>query len=225
MGELSARNFGLVIAYLLPGFIAVVALSGPIPEVASWLAASPEGQPTVGGFLYVTVTSLAAGMFVSSVRWLTIDSLHHRTGVKPPTWDFSKLQSNLTAYGLLVEFHYRYYQFNANTLVVVAFAYLLRLTGDCRWCGGPGWTDVGFLIGEVVLFATSRDTLRKYYARVSQVLAASGNSRKETSHHVEWRQPSQSDDQGVRPETRPEQGSAVEAGEAGGAQERPGGED
>ncbi|MCC7316598.1 MAG: hypothetical protein IT419_17545 [Planctomycetes bacterium] len=224
MGELSARNFGLVIAYLLPGFIAVVALSGPVPAVASWLAASPEGQPTVGGFLYVTIASLAAGMFASSLRWLALDSLHHRTGIKPPSWDFSQLQSNLAAYGLLVDFHYRYYQFNANTFIAVALAYLVRLSGGCRWCGGAGWVDFGFVIVEVVLFATSRDTLRKYYARVSQVLAASDSSRKEKCH-VERRQPSQSDDSGEYPEAQRDQGDAPEGGEAGRGPERPGGEE
>lgn len=176
MGDLSARNFGLVIAYLLPGFIVVVAVSGVVPTLQPWLATAPDGQPTVGGFLYVTLASLAAGMLVSSIRWLLIDTLHHRTGIKRPRWDFSRLQSNLAAYSLLVEFHYRYYQFNANTFIAVVSAYLVRLAGDCRWCGGAGWTDLGFVIIEVVLFATSRDTLRKYYARVSQVLAADGSS-------------------------------------------------
>lgn len=150
-------------------------MSGIVPAMQSWLATVPDGQPTVGGFLYVTLASLAAGMLVSSIRWMLIDSVHHRTGVKRPRWDFSRLQANLSAYNLLVEFHYRYYQFNANTFVAVAFAYLVRLAGGCWW-SGAGWADVGFVIIEVVLFATSRDTLRKYYARVSQVLAADGSS-------------------------------------------------
>jgi hypothetical protein len=42
VGELSARNFGLVIAYLLPGFIAVVAVGGVVPTIAAWLAAAPR---------------------------------------------------------------------------------------------------------------------------------------------------------------------------------------
>lgn len=219
VGELSARNFGLVIAYLLPGFIAVAALSGPIPAIASWLATSPDGQPTVGGFLYVTIASLAAGMFASSCRWVIIDSLHHRTGIKRPSWDFSQLQSNLAAYGLLVELHYRYYQFNANTFVVVAFAYVIRLGGSCTWCGGPAWVDFGFVIVEAVLFATSRDTLRKYYARVSQVLAAGGSSRKEKSHHVKRRQPSQPNDSGERSKSQTTKGQGSDGAGAGGVQE------
>ncbi len=33
-----------------------------------------------------------------------------------------------------------------------------------------GWMDAGFLALEVVFFATSRDTLRKYYSRSQQLL-------------------------------------------------------
>lgn len=186
MGELSARNFGLVIAYLVPGFVAVIAVSGLVPTIQPWLAMAPDGQPTVGGFLFVTLASIAAGMLVSSIRWLLLDSIHHRTGIRHPKWDFSQLQENLAAYNLLVEFHYRYYQFNANTFVAVLLAYGSRLAGGCQWCGGPGWVDAGFVIVEAVLFATSRDTLRKYYVRVSQVLKADTDSGKEKSN-VEWR--------------------------------------
>lgn len=174
MGELSARNFGLLIAYLIPGFVTVVAVGGVVPTVHTWLAAAPEEQPTLGGFLYVTLASLAAGMFVSSVRWLLIDTLHHRTGIRQPGWDFAGLQSNLAAYSLLVDFHYRYYQFNANTFIAVGLAYGVRLAGGCGWCGGAGWTDFGFVIVEAVLFVTSRDTLRKYYVRGSQALSLGG---------------------------------------------------
>lgn len=179
MGELSARNFGLVIAYLVPGFITVISVAGVVPGVGIWLATSSDGQPSVGGFLYVTVASVAAGMLVSSIRWLVIDAIHHRTGIIPPRFDFTQLQGNLAAFGLLVDFHYRYYQFNANTAVAIAFAYCVRLAGGCAWCGGIGWVDFGFVIIEVVLFATSRDTLRKYYARASDVLH--GTERAERS--------------------------------------------
>jgi hypothetical protein len=170
VGDLSARNFGLVIAYLVPGFITVVAVGGLVPTIQPWLAAVPQGQPTVGGFLFVTLASVAAGMLISSIRWLVIDTLHHRTGIKQPKWDFSRLESNLDAYNLLVEFHYRYYQFNANTFVAMGIVYAVRLAGGCQWCGGPGWADFSFVIVEAVLLAASRDALRKYYVRASQVL-------------------------------------------------------
>ena len=97
MKELSDKNFGLLIAYLLPGFTAVWGMSYLSPTVHAWLGeASPDG-PTVGGFLYVTLGSVAAGLTVSTVRWAVIDTFHHWTGLNQPQWDFAKLQANIAA--------------------------------------------------------------------------------------------------------------------------------
>lgn len=170
MGEVSGRNFGLVIAYLVPGFIVVLGTTFFSPLVRGWLMSDAGTQPTVGGFLFITLASVAAGMVASAVRWAVVDSLHHATGVKEPRWDFRELQENLSAYTLLVEFHYRYYQFYSNTLIAIALAYGSHILAECGWCGGPRWVDLGFVIVEAVLFAASRDTLRKYYARASQTL-------------------------------------------------------
>ncbi|MEZ6146946.1 MAG: hypothetical protein R3B91_16325 [Planctomycetaceae bacterium] len=52
-----------------------------------WLGQSSGELPTVGGFLYVTLGSIAyAGMMASTLRWLLIDTLHHWTGLRQPRW-------------------------------------------------------------------------------------------------------------------------------------------
>ena len=54
MREVTGRNFGLLIAYILPGFVSLWGLAEFSPSVKSWLAAStatPGAMPTVGGFL------------------------------------------------------------------------------------------------------------------------------------------------------------------------------
>ncbi|RIK67114.1 MAG: hypothetical protein DCC65_07800 [Planctomycetota bacterium] len=213
-----------MIAYLLPGFIGLVGISTVSPAISAWLATSSDGQPTVGGFLYVTIASLALGMFASGLRWLVIDTVHHKSGIRAPNWDFAQLQSNLAAYDLLVEFHYRHYQFYANSFVVIALNYFVRLAGGCQICGGPGWVDAGFLFVEVVLFATSRDTLRKYYARVSHILAASAKSRKE-KHHGKRRQPSQRYKESEDSEIQRETSNPDKAGATGSSSEQPDGEE
>jgi len=90
------------------------------------MSVSPSSDPTVGGFLYVTLGSLAAGMVTSGFRWLLIDTLLHLTGLTQPTLDFSRLQSNLEAFQLAVEHNYRHYQFYANTMLAAAFLQRLR---------------------------------------------------------------------------------------------------
>ena len=113
MSELSHKNFGLLIAYVLPGFAAVWGISQFSPTVESWIATSGQGGPTIAGFLYVTLASLAAGLTVSAVRWVIIDRFHHATGLKPPCLEFANLDDRLQGFLALVENHYRYYQFYA----------------------------------------------------------------------------------------------------------------
>lgn len=167
MQSVSNDNFGPLIAYLLPGATVLVGLSPFSATLQSWLTTVPADAPTIGGFLYLTVASLAAGMTVSTVRWVIVDTVHAWTGLPPPVLDFSRLGNNVDAYGMLIEIHYRHYQFHANMLVAVAFAYVcLRINGGIPY----GWPDGAVLLVEGAFFLTSRDNLRKYYARTQQLL-------------------------------------------------------
>jgi hypothetical protein len=169
--ESSITNFGLVIAFLLPGFVALWGVGYASELVRSWFGAAPADAPTVGGFLYVTLASVVAGLTVSTIRWLVIDTLHHWTGLARPTWDFSRLQENVAAFDVLVEFHYRYYLFYANMAVAIVFATLMRRLTSAN---GPLALDLGdaaAMILVLVFLAGSRDTLSKYYRRSEALLA------------------------------------------------------
>ncbi len=170
MRSISTSNFGLVIAYLLPGFTALWGLSYVSQTIRSWLAATPTDAPTVGGFLYVTLGSIAAGLTVSTVRWAVIDTIHHWTGISPPHWDFSRLQENINAFSALVEIHYRYYQFYANMLVSLVLACAVRWQALGLWSDFLSWHSLAFLLLGGIFFVASRDTLRKYYSRTAQML-------------------------------------------------------
>jgi hypothetical protein len=165
--DVTAGNFGLLIAYLLPGFIALWGVSGLSSTVSGWLTTGPA-VPTVGGFLYVTLASLGAGLIISTARWLLVDTLHHWTGIRPPTWNFARLPRKLDAFQLLVESHYRHYQFHANALVAVAFDYAVwRTSGRAS---DVDLVDLAFLLVGLLLLVGSRDTLRKYYRRAEALL-------------------------------------------------------
>ena len=169
MRELSLSNFGLLIAYLLPGFVALWGVGELSATARDWLRLGPA-VPTVGGFLYVTMASVGTGLIVNTVRWMLVDTLHHRTGISAPSWDFRNLPANLPAFELLVEAHYRHYLFHANLLVAMTFDYLVW-TASGRSVAF-GWLDAAFFALVVVLFAGSRDTLQKYYRRGEQLLAS-----------------------------------------------------
>ena len=152
-------NFGLLIGFLLPGFTVLWGLSYFSETVNHWLIGSST-TPTVGGFMYVPLASVAAGVTVSTVRWAVIDTIHRWTGLCRPEWDFSRLQNNVAAFNVLNEIHYKYYLFHGNHLVAMVFVYLARRIHLGFFTAPCGWSDVGFLTLSVVLFVGSRDTLR-----------------------------------------------------------------
>ena len=173
MTQPTNQSFGLVIAYVIPGFTSLWGLAHYSPTLRHWLSGSPSA-PTVAGFLYVTLASIAAGLTISAVRWLLIDQLHEWTGLRRPTWKVHQIQANLAALKLLIEDHYRFYQFYANTLVASTFAFAARRF-DSGLGSGFELRDLLFFLVAVVLFIGSRDTLRKYYERTADLLGAAEN--------------------------------------------------
>jgi hypothetical protein len=109
------------------------------------------------------MAAIAAGLTVSTVRWLLIDHLHHRTGLRPPRWDFALLEKNVAAFELLLQSHYRYYKFYANMVVALVCAYVSR--GD-----SSGWRGLVYWLLAALFLVASRDALRKYYERAGRLL-------------------------------------------------------
>lgn len=167
MNEVSSSNFGLLIAYLLPGAVAVWAASTLSESLRAWLSTA-SGLPTIGGFLYLTLASVGAGLTVSTIRWLLLDPVFHATGIPRPEQDFRKLHHKLDAFELLVESHYRYYQFYANMLL--ALLLLLVSRRFVAFTNKPDLFDAWLVLAVALFFAGARDTLRKYYARVARLL-------------------------------------------------------
>lgn len=170
LNDLTTANFGLLIAYLLPGFTFLWGVGVVSTTIRNWLGTVPENAPTVGGFLYLTVASVAAGLLVSTVRWLIVDTVHHATGVQRPSWNFAKLHIHREAFESIILSQYRYYQWYGGMLVASIFTYAMERTlGDWQNFSWP--VDFLFLALEVILFLGSRDTLQKYYRRTEAIFA------------------------------------------------------
>ena len=160
------RHFGLVIAFILPGFVALSGVAPLAPNVSAWLHAASAG---FGAPLYVLLAAAEAGMVASCFRWLIVDRLHELSGIAAPSFNPRALVERPAAFDYLVESHYRYYQFYANTLVAAVWAYAVH-----RWAAdlpvlGIG-SDLCMLLLCGVLFAGSRDALSKYRDRSRQLL-------------------------------------------------------
>lgn len=171
MKEVSNRNFGLMIAYLLPGFIAMWGVGYVSPTVSRWLtlATTCETLPTFAGFLYITLASIALGLVINGVRWLLIDSINERTGLARPDWDDSNLEIKRNAFDIVVEHHYRYYQFYANSLISTVILYV-AFRHSTRDIQPPYLPEVGLILITFVFWKCQRDLIQKYYHRALSVL-------------------------------------------------------
>ncbi|MEM7621750.1 MAG: hypothetical protein AAF235_00935 [Planctomycetota bacterium] len=170
MGDLSNRNFGLLVAYAVPGFIMLWGLSLLDPTIALWLEGPNAEGPGFAGVFYVTIASVSLGMTASLFRWIIIDTLHHATGLERPSWSDARLHERLPAYVWLIENYYRYYQFYGNTAVALVFGY-----GCWRFTDHPGepvsvWIDLALAVMVTAFIAGSRSALSRYYRRAGELL-------------------------------------------------------
>ena len=165
MKDVTDKNFGVIIAFLLPGFILLWGLSYSSVEVATWLAkASATDSPSVGGFLYATLASLALGLLISAIRWAAFDNI---LLIGLPAIDFSKLKDKdvFSAFTGVVENHYRYYQYYSNTLVAV----ILGFASYARYQKPTATMWFIMVVTAVILLLASRDCLKKYRQRAAAI--------------------------------------------------------
>src|SRR5688500_9692976 len=119
MTTASQRHFGIIVAYILPGFIGLAALAPVFPTVALWLRPVDVGDLGLGPPLYAVMGATTLGLLVSAVRWLIVDRFHALTEIQRPRWDDRKLHSRLNGFDYLVQSHFRYYEFAANSMIAI----------------------------------------------------------------------------------------------------------
>lgn len=112
-GVSPTKQFGLIIAFLLPGFMALAGLAPVVPAVGGWL----DVNQTCGfaAPVYALLAATGAGMIVSCFRWFLLDPALSLTGVAAPSFNARALNESPTAFNYVVESHYRYYQFYSRT--------------------------------------------------------------------------------------------------------------
>jgi hypothetical protein len=163
------KQFGVLIAYVLPGFFVLVGLTPLFPAVGRLLEPVPSGDLGLGPPLYAVLGATALGLVLSCLRWVLIDTIHHRTGVRRPVWNDGQLDQVLGGFDYVVQNHFRYYEFSANSMLALVLVYGLNRFAGTLSFSGPG-TDLGMLTLAAVLFAASRDALAKYYTRTARLV-------------------------------------------------------
>src|SRR5258708_6924299 len=106
----STNQFGVLIAYVLPGFVALAGVAPLVPSVARWLRPVGQGDLGLGPPLYAVLAATAVGLIISCFRFVSIDRIHAWTGVRRPEWDDRRLQSVLGAFDYVVQNHFKFYE-------------------------------------------------------------------------------------------------------------------
>ena len=167
MKDVNSSNFGLLIAYLIPGFIALFGVAHLSPTVSRWLSTTPVNGSTMSGFLFSTFAATAAGLVVNAVRWHLVDPLHYASGVPRKTWDYPRLSNQVQTFQFLIANQFRYYECYANSMISIAFAVGVWLTTSPV---PPPEFCATFLVIEFVLWSASRRTLSNYHRRIAAFL-------------------------------------------------------
>ncbi len=123
--DLTSESFGLIIAFLLPGLVAIIALSfwsGRIKEV---LKSFLSEKANVNLFLLVIIAALAIGLLITSLRALIFEKWA-RVAEPLSANDFAALASSdkFAAFRGAVDAHYRYHQCWGGLVIVLPVLYL-----------------------------------------------------------------------------------------------------
>jgi hypothetical protein len=168
MNDNYSKQFGLIIAYVLPGFITLAGLAPIFPVIGKWLWPGVSSLDLAAP-VYAVLAATALGLTLSCFRWLVLDHFHRWTGIEPPTWNDQQLPAVLNGFDYVVQNHFRYYEFTGNTLIALLGTYVLnRLSDSLPFLGLL--SDLVVIVIAAVLVAASRDALAKYYHRSSQLL-------------------------------------------------------
>ena len=179
------KSFGLVIGFLIPGMIGLYGASLHVQMFQDWFGiAANAPTATVGGFLFVVVASVGMGVFISSLRWLVLEKWIWRHA--PSDHDASRRRETQTelVYQNLVWQYYQFYLFSANTMFALVLLYAAWIASELMSIGfRPGlFLPVGLLApAGYVLYASAKDSLRRYNQRRSTVLRMAPTQEKESA--------------------------------------------
>jgi hypothetical protein len=162
------RSFGYVIAYILPGLVALYGCRVFQPDWAGIQPPACGGELALSAWILLLLGALGVGLIVSALRWLTIDTLHQATGLSAPRVDFGRLHDQLDVFLVAVEHSYRYYQFYSNLAISLVFVTAVHLSASTTPWSWKIYATICALLA--LLLAASRDCLRRYYDRLSQLL-------------------------------------------------------
>jgi hypothetical protein len=180
MKDVTSTSFGFLIAYLLPGLVALYAFSLWVDPIQSQLKVFLTANANVGLFLLVVLAAITLGLQVTAVRWVVFELVFFVLFELVFGWklrlsksDFSNLgePGKLEAFRAATDEHYRYHQFWGGMTIVLPLLYLgLRSSSSYSSWTKSGWTVFVFVIIEVITFAATIEAYYRYSSRGKEIL-------------------------------------------------------
>jgi len=173
MEQITSTSFGLLMAYLLPGLVALYSLSFWSLRLREVFRSFLLGQQ-VGLFLLVLAASLIAGLVVGAVRWVGFEYLLGGKCQHVEPECFGKLTSptRFSAFSYVVDENFRFHQF-WGAMVLVSPLLCASLLKEF-------WNDIGratvvlglavFLILEFIVAVAAWKSYLRFVARAKCIL-------------------------------------------------------
>ena len=168
-------NFSTFIAYLLPGFVAFYSFSYISNTTKMIFDALLTKDSQLGAGFLILVASSIAGVIVSAVRGLILDSIQEKTGVSKPSFKYSSITdpSVHEAFKDAISNTYRFAQSYGN--MSMSFAIFLLFKYAIARHSINAQLSIFFIICTIViiLFICYRSYLRTTYEAIDEILKKS----------------------------------------------------
>jgi hypothetical protein len=174
--DVTSTSFGLVIAFLLPGLIALYGLSYFSPDLQALFATFLKAESNVGLFLLITLSALALGLQVSVLRYYLIERWICRKWKLSPE-QFASLGSSgkLSAFRASVDEHLRYHQFWGGMAVVMPLLFVQWLWRPPHFTGRWWLLLISAVLMEAVTVLAARQSFVSYVQRAEAILRVQSN--------------------------------------------------
>ena len=173
MDKIYSSSFGLVIAFLLPGFIAFYGMINWIGNFNIIYNNLFISSSFLGAFSLIIVISLILGLIITSIKWVLYENILDKSQTLDDN-SFKDIGSNrdkLIAFRAAVDEHYRYHQFWSNTSIAIFPSYVHIFIDLCN--NHKYWFLILSLILvlslEILLFFSAKEAKKKYIIRAKAI--------------------------------------------------------
>jgi hypothetical protein len=180
MKDLNIKSFGLLIAYLLPGFACIFCFAFWIDSFKNLIDGFMSTNSDFGSFLFVLLLALLFGLILNAFRWIIYERWLLRKHTIPEDYYQELIKhDNLQAIHSTLDENFRYHQFYGNISIVFLgffFEFIKR-----TFFNPPESSErhnilviiaIGFLlvILELVIVSAAKQSFKRYVNRSKSIL-------------------------------------------------------